>query len=215
MQENTGSYTPLPGAGTGERHPGMPTQDEVRTAAAEAGKALKEGYKDVREEALREGRAAMETAQEQVRGYADAQRGLVAENMEAAANAIGASVESLEEQGHGTAASYLRTAADGMQEASRWLHDKSWGEIWEQAEDYARRQPAVAFGGAMTAGFLLARFLKSSPARGVETRSRPMGDRPMTGSSVSTSKGPTADPGLDRTTNISRTTPYESSITGD
>jgi len=39
-------------------------------------------------------------------------------------------------------------------------HDSPLPEHWQAVEDYTRRQPAVAFGGAVLAGFVLARVLK-------------------------------------------------------
>lgn len=80
------------------------------------------------------------------------------DQVDAAANAIGVSVPSLDKQGQDSDADYLRTAAEGTHQASRWRR-RNPGEIWEHAEDYARRQPALAFAGAMTAGFPLTRFL--------------------------------------------------------
>lgn len=87
------------------------------------------------------------------------QRSAVTDQVDAAANAIGASVPSLDKQGQDSDADYLRTAAEGTHQASRWPQKRSSGEIWGHAEDYARRQPAFAFAGAMTAGFPLTRFL--------------------------------------------------------
>jgi uncharacterized protein YgiB involved in biofilm formation len=42
------------------------------------------------------------------------------------------------------------------------VHDKPLTEAWREAKGYVRKQPAMGFGGAMLAGFMLARFLNSS-----------------------------------------------------
>ncbi|WP_447555413.1 hypothetical protein [Vreelandella sp. EE22] len=49
--------------------------------------------------------------------------------------------------------------ADGF---SNQLRDKDLRRICHDAQDYSRREPAIFIGGAIAAGFLAARFLRSS-----------------------------------------------------
>lgn len=55
---------------------------------------------------------------------------------------------------HGVASQIEQTADD--------LRNRSMDDLFEGFDRYARRQPALVFGGAMMAGFVLTRFLKSS-----------------------------------------------------
>jgi hypothetical protein len=58
-------------------------------------------------------------------------------------------------------------AADQVERLSTYLRDSSFEDVIREAEDMARRQPLLFLGGAFLAGFLGARFLKSSsPSEG-------------------------------------------------
>jgi hypothetical protein len=60
---------------------------------------------------------------------------------------------------------YAERAADTIDELAGLLKDKSAGEIVEDIQRFARREPALFFGGAFALGVVAARFLKSSPSR--------------------------------------------------
>jgi hypothetical protein len=52
-------------------------------------------------------------------------------------------------------------------------------------QDYAKRQPAVFLGGAIAAGFLVARFLKSSaPSASLSTPSSSPSNKPHAGTAT-------------------------------
>ena len=53
-------------------------------------------------------------------------------------------------------------AAGQVEEFARTLQDRSVGELLQEAQRYARREPALFLGGAMVLGLFGARFLKSS-----------------------------------------------------
>lgn len=55
---------------------------------------------------------------------------------------------------HGVARQIEQTADD--------LRNRSMDDLFEGFDRYARQQPALVFGGALMAGFVLTRFLKSS-----------------------------------------------------
>jgi hypothetical protein len=54
------------------------------------------------------------------------------------------------------------TAADGLEQLATGLRERSFGDIYGDVEAMARRQPVTFAAGAAIAGFLLARFIKSS-----------------------------------------------------
>jgi hypothetical protein len=174
MEQEGTQYAP--GVSPRERHEGVPSQEELRDTAGAVAGAVKDEYRDVRGQVSRQAREAAESVRETARSYGEHQREAVGANIEAIVTALEAGVHSLEEQGRDTAAAYGRQAAAGVEDLAAWIREKSLPEVWQEAETYARRQPAVAFGGAVAAGFLLARFLKSSaPA---ETPRRPGGYAP-------------------------------------
>lgn len=60
-------------------------------------------------------------------------------------------------------ADLMRGAAKKVEEFSRDLQGQTVDDLMRTASDFTRRQPAVVFGLASLAGFLLLRVLKSNP----------------------------------------------------
>jgi hypothetical protein len=62
------------------------------------------------------------------------------------------------------AARVAEQTADGLERLSGTLRGKDLNTLVRDIESFARQQPAVFLGAAVAAGFLAARFLKSSSA---------------------------------------------------
>jgi hypothetical protein len=62
-------------------------------------------------------------------------------------------------------AQYADRAANQVQKFAGYLQSRDVGQIVNEAEDWVRRDPALAIGGAFVLGLLAARFLKSSGVR--------------------------------------------------
>jgi hypothetical protein len=77
--------------------------------------------------------------------------------------AIRQTTQSLRDQQHDTVARYVEQATEQLDRITRRLKEKDIGELLEDAQQLARRQPAVFVGAAFALGLLGARFLKSSP----------------------------------------------------
>ena len=75
----------------------------------------------------------------------------------------------LRTQQHDTIAQYAEKAADQIERFSRRLKEKDVSELLSDAQQLARRQPALFIGGAFALGLLGARFLKSSAPRSSRT----------------------------------------------
>lgn len=60
------------------------------------------------------------------------------------------------------AAEYVHGAADGLESAAGQLRGRTVEDLIADFDRFARRQPLAAFAGAMLAGFVVSRFLKSS-----------------------------------------------------
>jgi ElaB/YqjD/DUF883 family membrane-anchored ribosome-binding protein len=58
-------------------------------------------------------------------------------------------------------AGLVRGGADGVERFSREMREQSAQDLWRTASDFTRNQPAVVFGLASLAGFLLFRVLKA------------------------------------------------------
>jgi hypothetical protein len=59
-------------------------------------------------------------------------------------------------------ADLIHEAGDQIDRMATNIRDKSLEDILNSVRDFARQQPALVFGGAMLAGLVLSRFLKSS-----------------------------------------------------
>lgn len=68
-------------------------------------------------------------------------------------------------------ASFVQTAADRIDETSRYLREHEPRELIGAAESWARRQPALAIGGALIAGIAAGRFLRAAAPAGGNTSS--------------------------------------------
>ena len=96
---------------------------------------------------------------------------IAAEQKDAAAAQLGCVARGLREaagsmQGESELAGrYAGKAAEGLERLSDDLRGADFDELVERTENYARRNPAVFLGGAVAAGFLFARFIKSSRER--------------------------------------------------
>jgi hypothetical protein len=98
---------------------------------------------------------------QQAREFADRQRLAGAEQIGGVARAVHGAAEKLE-QDLPFAAEYVRQAAGTIEGAADKLKEQSVDDIAKSIADFARAQPLAFIGGAVLAGFVLARFLKSS-----------------------------------------------------
>jgi hypothetical protein len=73
-------------------------------------------------------------------------------------------------------AQYIDDAAGQVEKFSQYLRDKNINDMFGDVKMMARRQPELFVAGALAAGFLLGRFLKSSNAQ-AQQRSYNYNDR--------------------------------------
>jgi len=151
------------------REPGQQSDSSARQGVREeidaSVDAVKEGAAQLRDDAVAQAHAARDEAQRRTQAYAEQQRVAMSGHVESMAHALEAGAETFASEGRESLAGYSRQAALGFEDLAQWLEHKSLNELWDEAGQYARRQPGVAFGGALAAGFALARFLKSTAPR--------------------------------------------------
>jgi len=63
------------------------------------------------------------------------------------------------------AATYIRQAANQIETVADAIRQRDVGELVNEVQQFARRQPTLFFGGAVVLGFAALRFLKSSAAQ--------------------------------------------------
>jgi hypothetical protein len=76
------------------------------------------------------------------------------------------------ESGMPKIANAVHDVAHRIEQTADDLRTRSMDHLFEGFDRYARQQPAIVFGGALMAGFVLTRFLKSSAK---PTSTQPMG----------------------------------------
>jgi hypothetical protein len=89
--------------------------------------------------------------------------------MGSVAQAVRQTTQQLRDQRHETIAHYVDEAANQLERMSQRLRNKDVGELLDDAQQFARRRPAVFIGSAFALGILGARFFKSSRERQTNT----------------------------------------------
>lgn len=92
------------------------------------------------------------------------QKNKATEGIGTAAHAVRQSTQQLRDQRHDTIAQYVESAADQLDRFASRLKEKNVSDLLEDAQRFARRQPALFIGGAFALGLLGSRFFKSSSA---------------------------------------------------
>ena len=90
------------------------------------------------------------------------QKGRVTDSLTSLAQAVRQSTESLRGSQQPAVAQYAEKAAGQLERLSNRLRDRDGKDLVQDAQQFARRQPAIFIGAAFAAGLLAARFLKSS-----------------------------------------------------
>jgi hypothetical protein len=117
-----------------------------------------------------QGRGLMGRVRERASEQLNSQKNRATEGLGSAVHAVRQSTQQLREQKHETIANYIESAANQLDRFATHIKDKNVNELFEDAQRFARRQPALFIGGAFALGLLGSRFLKSSsPDRPVNT----------------------------------------------
>ncbi|HWT71778.1 MAG TPA: hypothetical protein VN361_06315 [Oxalicibacterium sp.] len=101
-------------------------------------------------------------AKEQGRAIFDEQKENAAGTVDSTANAFRNTAQQLRGEGQAQTGQYVEMFADQLQSLGNQLRNKNLDTLIRDAEDFGRRSPGTFLAGSMVAGFVLARFLKSS-----------------------------------------------------
>ena len=93
-------------------------------------------------------------------------RGKVSEQFTAVARAIESAADRLAQTDQSGLSKRVQQYVQKAENASRYLQNKSPRELKDDLDRFARKRPAWFLGGAVLAGLLAARFLKSSEQKG-------------------------------------------------
>jgi len=181
MADSGGGGTSRPMPQAGEPSPGAGPLGAQQEPGA--GERLQQADEEARNEFRRQAERASDKAEsltEEVKGRAshlldeakDRARAAIDERKEGLAQDVGdfahalrASASDLDEHDKAYVARYVEQAASSVEQIADTLHRQDLGDLVRHTESFARRQPGLFIGGAVAAGFALARFLKSSAER--------------------------------------------------
>ena len=153
-----GSLHPATGTDSSNTGSGM-------KAAKENPEHLTERVKDKAADLKRQAKDAVHDMGVRARSAVDEQKEAAVGGIEGVAHALRTASDDLREQGQPMVAEYSRQVADGLESMANWVSRRNVDDLVGGVEDFARQRPVAFIGGAMVAGFALARFMKSSSAR--------------------------------------------------
>ena len=107
-------------------------------------------------------RGVLDRVREHANEQLSSQKDRATDGLGSLADAVRQTTRPLRDQQHGAIADYVEQAADRLEQFSASLRDRNLNELVDEAQRFARRQPALFLAATFTAGVLAARFLKSS-----------------------------------------------------
>jgi ElaB/YqjD/DUF883 family membrane-anchored ribosome-binding protein len=116
------------------------------------------------------GGQAIDDARNIVRNLVEQQKHKVASRLGGVAQALHETAKNLQKQ-NAAVGRYADLAAERVDRVTQALNDRAIETLVEDAEDFARSQPILFIGGAMAAGFLLARVVRSGDTAQAPARS--------------------------------------------
>lgn len=134
-------------------------------AGKQTGEWRREGEKvvDKTKQAVNEAvTETMDEARHQVASTLGEQKTRAANQLSDVAHALRRTGEELNSQEHPTIAQFADAAAEQVERFSGYLKEGDVGDLWQDVRNVAQRQPELFVAGALAAGFLVGRFLKSS-----------------------------------------------------
>ncbi len=134
--------------------------DEPEAGGPESWEELRE---DLSEAVSGRGRAFLDAARKHAADYAESRKAGAAQSVEEVAHSLRESGRAFEDTPHIRA--FVDSAAAGLEDLASDIRDRDFADLYAEVEDFARRRPAAVAAGAGIAGFLVARFLKSSADR--------------------------------------------------
>jgi ElaB/YqjD/DUF883 family membrane-anchored ribosome-binding protein len=138
---------------------------DVRAKAGEAVSKLADVAQQAGSQAKQTASSLASDANQKAKGFLNQQVAAGADLVHHVADSARCAADNLDQEAP-QVAELVRGAAKKVEEFSRDLRIQTVDDLVRTASDFTRRQPAVVFGLASLAGFLLFRVLKSNPPTG-------------------------------------------------
>jgi len=122
--------------------------------------AIKDDVGEIAGVAVERGRHFLDSARDQAVGYVDRRKDDVAKSVTDFAGSLRESTRSFDDRPNIQA--FVDGAAEGLDQLAETIRGRSFAEIFNEMEHVVRRRPTAVAAVTLTAGFLLARFIKAS-----------------------------------------------------
>ncbi len=122
----------------------------------------KQQAQQVAQQGERKAGQVADQARQKAKGQLSAQKERAAGCLGSVAQALRQSGQHLKEQNQVQVGQYTEKAAEQVERFSGHLRERDVDQLTGEAEDFARKRPALFLGGAFALGLLGTRFLKSS-----------------------------------------------------
>lgn len=142
------------------------------TGSGGLGAQAKQQARDLKEKVTEQARSALGQVRETANSTLADGKSQVANQVGTVSRAFHATSEHLRNEDQPELARLTETVAESIDRVSSYLTERDPGDLADDLEQFARRQPAMFLAGAFAVGVLAARFLKSSAPGSGETGSR-------------------------------------------
>jgi hypothetical protein len=162
------------------------TAGDSRAQDSSSGAGIADSAKQAASQAKEAAGRVMDQAKNEAASRADQQRETAATGFQAVAHAFRNMGDDLRNQEQGPIAQYAAEMGNAMggqvERFANYLRGRDVHQLISDAEDFARRSPAIFLGGAFVLGLATSRFLKSSRpvSRSAAARSEPLLLPPVT-----------------------------------
>jgi gas vesicle protein len=144
---------------------GGTTTERAKESMRETGESVREIGKDTVQQLKETARETADSWKGEAESTASEQKNRVAGKVTDYSAAVRRASEKLKEDHEDNIARYTEAVADKLDEVSGYIRDRNFDDMWEDAEDLARKRPEIFLGGMFLAGLALARFMKAKPRR--------------------------------------------------
>jgi ElaB/YqjD/DUF883 family membrane-anchored ribosome-binding protein len=138
------------------------SEQGVRAKAGEAVSKLADVAQQAGSQAKQAASSVASDANQKAKGFLNQQVASGADLVGHVADSVRSAADNLDHSAP-QLAGVVRGAAERVEEFSKDMREQSVEELVRTASDFTRRQPALVFGLASLAGFVLLRVLKSNP----------------------------------------------------
>ena len=137
-------------------------KQQAQQAVSDAKQAVSSFASDTKATVKQTADEALGGVKAQAESAVDERKSQAADRLSGIAGALRETSNTLRGQEEDTFGDYAAAAADQVEKLSGYLRNQNIGNLLQDVEGFARRQPELFLAGTLAAGFMIGRFFKSS-----------------------------------------------------